>query len=471
MVDIPPSGTRTIGGWTLFARTLVHALVLLLVPAGAAAQSQDAGPVALYRRALTLAPVNQRKALIDAAGRGSLQAAGRMIELGMWGDIAQIDPHSDEANAWAGTGLTLDGMTAEQIHNVVQANWSAAAGSKESSDVQRIRAQIERDGVESPFIANALARLCERVEPRNVEKAQALRHDLAQAFEARAERADPMVRGACLHAAAESLRPDLVPGGDWSLAAAMYGRAAQARDAAGDAAGSGDSLFEQAWCLGPQDQPARDWLQAADLFARSARALEQVPDLSGCARSLYWQAWCLQPDHNVRGDWIQATALFARSAKLREQAGDLAACGESLFAQAHCLQPAVNPAGKWAQAIELLARSAELLEKAGDAAGAGKSLHEQAWCLQETGNPAGDWSQAAALAARAAPLRRQGGDLAGCGESLFLQAVCLLHGGRDRSQAAAARAVLSEAHDVLGQVPGSTQLAKVDEWLASIRDS
>ncbi|HEX5011000.1 MAG TPA: hypothetical protein VFY71_11415 [Planctomycetota bacterium] len=455
----------------MFARTLVHAIPLLLfVPADVVAQSRDASPEALYRRALTLAPVLQRKALVDAAARGSLQAAGRMIELGMWDDLARIDPRSDEASAWAGTGLTLDGMTAEQIHNVVQANW-AAAGSKESADVQRIRAQIERDGVESPFIANALARLCERVEPRRVEKAQALRHDLAQAFEARAERADPMVRGACLHAAAESLRPDLVPGGDWALAAAMYGRAAQARDAAGDAAGSGDSLFEQAWCLGPQEQTSRDWKQAAELFARSARAREQVPDLSGCARSLYWQAWCLQPDHDVKGDWIQATALFARSAKLREQAGDLAACGESLFAQAHCLQPSVNPAGTWAQAVELLARSAALLEQAGDLAGAGQSLHEQAWCLQETMNPAGDWSQAASLAARAAQLRRQGGDLAGCGGSLFLQAVCLLHGGRDRSQLAAARAALSEAHDVLGQVPGSTQLATVDEWLASLKDS
>jgi len=103
-------------------------------------------------------------------------------------------------------------------------------------------------------------------------------------------------------------------------------------------------------------------------------------------------------------------------------------------------------------------------------AGAGKSLSEQAWCLQPTRNPAGDWSQAATLAARAAELRKQGGDLEGCAQSLFLQAVCLLHGGRDRTEVVAARAALAEAHDLLGQVPGSTDLAKVDEWLESIKE-
>ena len=457
----------------MFERTLVRAIpLLLLVPLpGAIAHAQDASPEVLYKRALTLPPVLQRKALIDAAGRGSVEAAGRMIELGMWDDVARIDPQSDEASGWAGTGITLDGMTAAQIHQIVLGNWAAARGSKEWVDaVHLARVQIERDGLASPFVANALARLYEQVEPKDLDKAQALRQDLAQAFEARADSVDALVRGACLHAGAESLRPGLVLGGDWSLAAAMYGRAAQAREAVGDAAGSGDSLFEQAWCLCPQHHPSGDWAQAADLFARSARAREQVSDLAGCARSLYWQAWCLQPDHNVKGDWIRPGALYAQSAKLREQAGETAECGRSLFAQAWCLEPSNNPAGNWAKAIDLLARSAALLEKGGDLAGAGKSLSEQAWCLQPTKNPAGDWSQAAALAARAAQLRKQGGDLEGCGQSLFLQAVCLLRGGRDRQEVVAARAALGEAHEILGQVPGSTTLAKVDEWLEAIRE-
>lgn len=456
----------------MFERTLLRAMsLLLLVPLpGAVARAQDPSPETLYRRALTLPPVLQRKALVDAAGRGSVEAAGRMIELGMWDDVARIDPQSDEANAWAGTGVTMDGMTASQIHDIVLANWGAAAGSQEWAEAAaRTRFQIERDGTSSPFVANALARLYERIEPKNLDKAQALRKDLAQAFEARADKVDPLVRGACLHAAAESLRPGLALGGDWLLAAAMYGRAAQARDAVGDAAGSGESLFEQAWCLCPQDHPSGDWSQAADLFGRSARAREQVGDLSGCARSLHWQAWCLQRDHNPNGDWIQPTALYARSAKLREQAGESANCGQSLFAQAQCLEPVNNPAGNWAKAIELLARSAALREQGGDLAGAGMSLHEQAWCLQLTKNPGGDWAEAARLAERAAQLRKHGGDLEGCGKSLILQAICLLGGGRDRRQVAAARAALLQARDVLGQVPGSTELATVDAWLESIK--
>jgi len=457
----------------LVERTLMRALALpILLPLlGTVARAQDDGsPGDLYRQALLLPPVLQRKALVEAAGRGSVEAAGRMIELGMWDDVARINPQSDEAEAWAGSGVTMDGMTAAQIHDIVLANWGATRGSKEWADAAgRTRSQIERGGVASPFVANALARLYESVAPKDLDKAQALRHELAQAFEARAARSDPIVRGACLHAAADSLRPGLVLGGDWLLAAAMYGRAVQAREAVGDVAGSGDSLFEQAWCLCPEHNPSGDWLQAAGLFARSAQAREQVGDLSGCARSLYWQALCLEPAHNLRGDWNQAAALYARSAALREQAGEFADCGKSLFAQAQSVEPANNPSGSWAQAVELLSRSAAMRKKGGDMAGAGKSLTEQAWCLQPTRNPAGDWSEAAKLAAEAARLRKQGGDLEGCGQSLYAQASYLLHDGSDLSEVAAARAVLVEAREMLANVPGSVILPKVDKLLESIK--
>jgi hypothetical protein len=403
---------------------LTITLSVLVVPFPLSAQS-DASSNDLYQHALSLPAPEQRRALIDAAGRGSLDAAARMIELGMHDDLAQIDPQSPAVAAWAQSDRRIDGMTAVQVHAEVSARRAVAQPTADSSAVLlKARESIEGDSVSNPFMASTLAWLEESVDPKDVARAKALRADLSGVYVSFAEGKDPLVRGACFLAAGNCLRPDLSPPGDWTAAAALYARAADTLQAAGD--------------------PAQ------------------------FSSSLHLQGWCTEPDHDPHGDWTKAAEFFDRAARLREQAGDFARCGTSLFQLGCCLEPANNPAGSWSRAAEVFARSADAKAEAGDRAGCGKSLYEQAWCLTPAQNPAGDWSQAAELFARAAELREPAGDIKGAGWSLQQQAFCLIHGGKDRTQSAKARELLVRARELLAKAKDTAGVATVEKWIGSI---
>ena len=403
--------------WRSACRAVIVACPTLLGLVSTAAQD-DSSALPPFSKIVTLKAAEQRQALNAAASRGSLEAAGRMIELDLRDDLAQLRIPVASTPA----EVTLDGMTGEQI----EAGVAALAASRPRDgqptlDVREAREELARCKPTNPFLKRLLADLYEKVVPTYPENTAALRQGLSTSFETLAEHADPWLRGACLFSAGDELRPDRREGGDWSRAASHFERAAQAYEEAGDA--------------------------------------------SGLGRSLHRRAWCLQPKDGVGGDWSLAIELYGRAARVFEESGDLASTGTSWYQLGRCFEPSANPAGDWSRAMAAFARSAELRKQAGDLAGSGKSLSEQAWCLQPTRNPAGDWTQAAVLAAQAAQLRRQGLDLAGAGQSLYLQASCMLHGGKDRAAAADARTVLIEARAALTEAGDQAELARVDSLI------
>ncbi len=467
----------------------------------------------LYRSALAMTDVDQmKKTLVKAAMAGHLGAAARMIQLGMWDDMAAFDPGQPPVSTWGATSATarLPDPSAPALSGaIVQADFRANWATRHKLDVpkawqdhMRAARAVLLDQAEScgePIMLSELSWLCSVVEPHMADRADAARrheeeiftpdamarmgdrlhaaaiaHNFATSFheaglldkavdwEGRAadclgQAGDRRGQGSMLDWEANWLEPEHNPAGDWAKAEALYAQAADCFGQAGDLGGQSNSLMDEAQCLEETTNPVRDVVKAAALWAQAGDLGAQTGDLEQERSCLYHQGTCLSPVLNPPGDWAKAVAVFAQAADASGKAGDGSLQGESLYEQARCLDRNFNPAGDWAKAVALYTQAAALQSDNPDEQS--NSLYNLALCLQPDKNPAGDWNRAAALFAQAADLSGKAGNRYQQGNSLFFQARCLDRNFNPSGDWAKAVELYTQAADVLSISPDDQSMA------------
>ena len=467
--------------------------------------AQSAAPTAVdqqYRLALATPGVTASHRLLVAATKaGSLAAATRMIQLAMWDEMGDIDPHQPPFSTWAATsaparatGSARPSMAGHGpgvptilapaiVAAEFRANWAtrhreAADWRALKSGARTVLANQAWDCGE-PIVIGELAWLYQDAVPPDPENAitctQRLatrftpdvfiawddrRHALAIAEQlttlldrqgdrpamitwwtqaAAASRGRPGVQAECLDQLARCQLGTPITATDWTAVMALHAQAAELARQAGDPWVQGDSLMLEAQGLQPDNNPAGDWSRAAAMNHEAAGLLGQAGDLDRESVCLAWEAWCWHGDHE-KGDWTRSATLYGQAAQLAGEAGFRKDQGYDLAWQAFCLRPDNNPAGAWAQAAERYAQAADITGQAGDRGEEAENLAWQAYCLYPPNNHAGNWAQAASIYARAAAIQGQTGDHQGQAKNLEWEANCLrpdLNRDGDWSRAAA----------------------------------
>jgi len=446
-------------------RVGVVALLLVLVSTIAPSPALAQGPSTASEPWILAPPPLQREVLVEAAKGGSLAAARRMVELGMYDEMAQIDVSSSSVRAWTWSEERVHGMTGRQVFGIVLANRAARLGSREEAaiDLELARVHLRSAEVESPCVALTLAWLLESFAPAGLEEARGLREGLESRFLTAAQGRDDLVAASFHVQSGEAARA--LPARAWDRAALHYAEAARLSARVEDLAGLARVRMAEGFCLRPGNHPAGSWSLAAARYEEAAELKGRAGLLGPQAAALHAQSWCLQ---RIEGTWPRVAALLeasaelygraglvgnqagaletaglvlghperdparaaaahARSAALYELQGDAGGQFGALANLGNCLRPSMNPQGSWAEAAEAYRRAVALFDRLKEGSEGAKALVllQLAECVRANIDSAGSWAEAARLYAESAEFARIAGDTSGQAEALRRQGECL----------------------------------------------
>ena len=388
-------------------------------------------------------PVKHRKRLVELTQAGNLYAAGRMIDLGMFDDMRDLD--LKPLSSWRNLATVVQDKTAAQIFADIQANWGTRHPELAKDELSRMvlesRALLNAGVPTNPTVLIETAWLWRDFEPKDPEKAEALITECRKLL-ARENSipTDTLLSGSLKHAAAECETPSKSKTGNWNKAADFHKEAARLFEEAGDKKYHAISILSRAFCLQPDNNPSGDWSDAIKLYDEAARSFDETGDKDRHGDILDLQAHCMRPYKKPEGnplgekiaspdvDWKKAVSLYNHAAQLHEEARNKVAQAGSMVQEAETLCDHENPDnlnGGHRLAMELYEKAAQIFAEIGDKKNQADALGRLGNCQACANNKDRDLVKAAATLENAARLYGAIGDKKSQAKSLLYSAECL----------------------------------------------
>jgi hypothetical protein len=303
----------------------------------------------------------RRQQLCQLLQQGDAAAAGGLVSLGCFDEIAEIDPRPARFASWMSRRDPVGAFSSQQLYGIVLENWAShhatALGNLALATHLRARAFMQpRESLE-PMLLFQFAQSLVSWQPTDPARARE-RFLLGLLMLPERAHRDADLAMLCQAALTAVL-------GEWKEQGGLMTELDAACARRGDPSWSARAAQVHAVSALHHSPPQVRLALAA--YAAAAEDAASAHDDVARARSLMGEAQCLQPERNPDGSLHEAIPLYAEAAGLFERHGLFESQALAQQAQAEAVRPDHDRQGSWDEARRLYLSAAEAFHASGDA--------------------------------------------------------------------------------------------------------